>query len=334
MNPLTREELDTIAEATYRKTAEIGLRHAELNAPAIARTIADLDGAALPSDTAIVVAAGPSLHRNHTARTIRESGYRGVIVACDGALGYCLREGLVPHFVVSVDPHPTRIVRWFGDPELAARPEDDYFRRQDLDPHLAQDERRRNDELLALINRHGPRIRALLSTSVSPSVSQRALQAGMPVYWWNPIYDDYDEPGSYTRRIFERTKAPCIVTGGNCGTAAWVLAGAVLKRREVAVVGMDLGYPPETPLRCTQYYTTLQELFGDRADEAYIRVPNPHLENQAWYTDPTYWWYRESFLELARQAPCRTVNCTEGGVLFGEGVEWEPLNEFLGRQAC
>lgn len=331
MNPLTASELDVIASATYRKTADIGLRHAQLNQPLITRTIADLNPAAARGLSAIVVASGPSLHRTGAARRIREAGYRGTVVACDGALGYCLREGLVPDFVVSVDPHPTRIVRWFGDPELAARADDDYFRRQDLDPHLNRDEPARNQELLELVNRYGPRITALLSTSVSPAVSRRVAAAGMPIYWWNPMYDDYDDPSSVTRKIFELTGAPCLVTGGNCGTAAWVLAGAVLARREVAVVGMDLSYPPETPLERTQYYTTIRELLGERAEDGYIKMWNPHLQ-QAWYTDPTYYWYREGFLELARRAPCRTSNCTEGGILFGEGVAWERLGDFLARQ--
>jgi len=331
MNPLTSSELDTIASATYRKTAEIGLRHAQLNQPLIARTVADLDPAAWPGVSAIVVAAGPSLHRTEAARRIRDAAYRGAVIACDGALGSCLREGLVPDFVVSVDPHPTRIVRWFGDPDLASRADDDYFRRQDLDPYLNRDEQARNQELLELVNRHGPSITALLSTSVSPTVSRRIVGAGMPVYWWNPIYDDYDDSSSTTRKIFELTGAPCLVTGGNCGTSAWVLAGAVLARREVAVVGMDLGYPPDTPLERTQYYQKIQGLLGDRAADGYIKVWNPHLQ-QVWCTDPTYWWYRESFLALARRAPYQTSNCTAGGILFGEGVLWEPLSEFLSRQ--
>jgi len=333
MKPLTKSALGFIAQATYRKTASTGLEHAQLNASAITQTVADMDSQALPGETAVVVAAGPSLTRHRIADRIRSLGYGGTIVATDGGLGYCLRHGIIPHVVVSVDPHSTRIVRWFGDPELNRRPPDDYFRRQDLDPHLTQKEQERNDELSALVDRHGPRIRALLSTSVAPTVTRRVRQAGLPIYWWNPIYDDYDDPQSYTRRIFELTKAPCIVTGGNCGTAAWVLAGAVLGRREVAVVGMDLGYPPETPLEHTQYYQTLHEVFGSAAHEAYIQVQNPYL-NESWFTDPTYWWYRESFLDLAQRASFRTSNCTGGGVLFGDHIRWESLETFVERNPC
>ncbi|MBI3320669.1 MAG: DUF115 domain-containing protein [Candidatus Omnitrophica bacterium] len=321
---------EAIAAATYRKTAAIGLRNAEANVPHIHRTIAELAKSEPERRSAIVMCAGPSLHRHGTAERIQAARYQdhGVLVVTDGALGYCLRHDLIPDFVVSVDPHPTRIVRWFGDPDLADRPADDYFRRQDLDPHLISDEVQRNHELISLVNRFGPKIRAVLSTSVAPSVAQRVLDAGMPVYWWNPIYDDYDAPDSYTKKIFELTNVPCMVTGGNCGTSAWAFAGCILQKTPVALVGMDLSYHAATPFTSTQYYTELRELFGDRFAEAYIHVWNPYLQ-QTWYADPTYWWYRQSFLELAQQAPFTTENCTEGGILFGEGVRWNTLEVFL-----
>jgi hypothetical protein len=322
-----------MAAVTLQKTATIGLRHAKANLPYVRQTIAELNGAATGErEIAIVVSAGPSLHRRQTAARIKVADFGGVVVATDGALGHCLRAGLVPDFVVSVDPHPTRIVRWFGDPELEARPADDYFRRQDLDPHLTRDEAERNRELLDLVDRHGPRVKAVLSTSVAPSVTRRVAQAGMPMYWWNPIYDDYDAPDSLTREIFELTKVPCLVTGGNTGAAAWVFATAVLGCGEAALVGMDLGYHPETPITHTQYYAELRELLGDAAPDAYIRLENPYL-GETWYTDPTYWWYRQAFLELAGQSQATTYNCTEGGILFGESVRWASLDEFLAGRA-
>lgn len=325
---------EVIAEATYRKTAGIGLEHAQANLPYLRRTIADLEGVSPERPSAIVLCAGPSLHRHPTAEFLKASGYpdHGVLVATDGALGYCLRNDLIPDFVVSVDPHPTRIIRWFGDPDLAKRPDDDYFHRQDLDPYFHQEEHKRNQELLELVNHHGSKIRAVLATSVSPALTRRVQEAGMPIYWWNPIYDDFDEPRSVTRRLFEMNRVPCMVAGGNCGTAAWVFAGSILKKETVALVGMDLSYAPGTPLSSTQYYSELRDLFAERAEEAYRKVWNPHLK-EMWYTDPAYWWYRESFLEMARQASWATHNCTQGGILFGEGIHWQSPEQFLA-QSC
>ena len=37
-------------------------------------------------------------------------------------------------------------------------------------------------------------------------------------------------------------------------------------------------------------------------------------------------------LEMSRKAECETFNCTGGGILFGEGVQWMGLGEFLKRE--
>ena len=36
---------------------------------------------------------------------------------------------------------------------------------------------------------------------------------------------------------------------------------------------------------------------------------------------------------MAREAECETVNCTEGGILFGERVPMVALDEFLAKVA-
>jgi hypothetical protein len=151
----------------------------------------------------------------------------------------------------------------------------------------------------------------------------------MPLFWWNPICDDYEHPDSHTRRLFDLTGVPCMVTGGNCGASAWIFAKAVLERDPVGMVGMDLGYAPGTPLKKTQYYHELIKFYPDeRLEEAYIQMPNPHL-NETWYTDPTYYWYRRCFLQMVRQSGWTAYNCTEGGTLYGDGIEWVALDAFI-----
>jgi hypothetical protein len=331
MKPLGPEELRTIAETTFSKTANIGLENACKNVPYIKRTIAELKPAG--EDFAVVFSAGPSLHRCNPASVLVKNGRKGTVIATDGALGNCLRNGLVPDYVVSVDPDATRIVRWYGDPDLESRgSEDDYFRRQDLDEELRVDELAKNRALMKLVNEHAPRIKALLSTSISQSVTRRCVDAGFDIYWWNPLYDDARDPNSYSARVRTLTGAPCLVTGGNTGAAAWVLAHAVLGFRKIALVGMDLSYAPGTELQRTQYWDQLVPLFGEeRVRHAYIEVHNPHL-GQTWFTDPVYYWYREVFLQLARQADCETVNCSEGGILFGDSLQFQPFAEFLRNQ--
>src|SRR5438876_9496915 len=130
-----------IEAATFERVADIGFRNAELNAPHIKRSVLELAKTPLGSgESAVVVGAGPSLHRRRSLQRLRASSFTGTIVAADGALGACLKAGVVPHLVVSVDPHGERIVRWFGDPTPTAPREDGHLRRQELDPahHDAQ----------------------------------------------------------------------------------------------------------------------------------------------------------------------------------------------------
>ena len=330
MRNLARDLLEHIPEVTLRKTAEVGLANAKDNLPYVQHTIAELDPSSTgrTPDVAIVISAGPSLHRQDPARLLKQYQFSGPLIVADSSMGYCLRNGLVPDYVVTVDPHPTRIVRWFGDKSLEHREKDEYFLRQEMDPTMHRDGFSWNRQLIEMVDLYGPRMKAIISTSAPATVRERCLESGMQLYWWNPMYDDYEAPDSLSRRIYELNKVPCMVTGGNVGTSAWVCAAAVVKARNVALVGMDLGYPPGNPLINTQYYAELLELFGDRIEEAYIKVYNPHLR-ETWYTDPTYYWYRQGFLELARQAPCATYNCTEGGIVFGKDIKFMKLERFL-----
>ncbi len=330
MEPLAQQLIELMPELTATRSLDKALANVRRNAPFVRRTIAELTRAAAAQEprSAIVIATGPSLHRTRAIAQIRDSGYEGDLIAVDSALGPCLREGLVPTHVVTLDPLSLRICRWFGDPDLASREDDDYFRRQEMDPYLGVDEAQRNRELIELVNRHGPAIKAVICTSSTPEVTRRCQESGMTLYWWNPMVDDVDRPDSVTRQLYQMNRAPCMASGGNVGTAAWMVASQVLRKREVAVVGMDFGYAPGTPVEKTQYYPELRELFGDRLQEVIIPLRNPYL-GETWFADPAYYWYREVFLQMAADAECVTYNCTGGGLLFGQSVRWAPLQEFL-----
>lgn len=331
MNEPSPELLEKIGEATFRKTAAISLQHAELNSKLGGKTIADL---AADDDfpAAVVVSGGPSIHRRKPLDLMKRLGFKGPVVACDGALGNCLRNGITPRYVVSVDPHPYRIVRWFGDTKFDSRPLDDYFRRQDLDEAHVENERRANRETIELVNRHGKNIRAILATSVHPDIAERCREAGMEIYWWNPVLDDYHAPDSITRKMYDLNKAPCMVTGGNVGASSFVFAHTVLQKAHIALLGMDFSYAPGTALERTQYFDIVKNLYPDNPEKIYIQVHNPHL-GDTWFTDPAYYWYRQSFLDLvSRLDPETTVyNCSEGGILFGDRINFIPFEQFLDR---
>lgn len=324
----------SLAPVTFEKVSKIGFANAVSNMPFLTagQSVAALRQTSLmQGNSALVIAAGPSLHRQDTATMIRESDFQGVIIATESAMAWCLRHEIVPHLVVTLDPHAYRIVRWFGDPSLSQDllKHDDYFSRQDMDPEFRRNQLRFNEELIGLIDRFGPRISIAVASCASQAVVQRVMQAGMRAYWWNPMYDDYDRPESLTRRIFEMNHLPCLNTGGNVGTACWMFAHAVLKKKTVGLVGMDFGYYGDTPYEQTQYYKEIVDLVGvNRLDEVFVRFMNPHLSRE-FYTDPAYLWYRDGFLEMAQAADCVTHNCTGGGILFGPGVHWTALKDFF-----
>ena len=69
-------------------------------------------------------------------------------------------------------------------------------------------------------------------------------------------------------------------------------------------------------------------MLGARYPEAFIHTENP-ATGEVWFSDPSYHWFRKVFVEMIRDADCETVNCTEGGLLFGDGITTATLDSFL-----
>ncbi len=313
------------------------LDSANKNLPFIQRTINDLSPLEGPkAQSGIIISAGPSVHRRQSIKRIKESQYPGTVIAVDGSYIACLKAGLIPEFVVTLDPHPTRVVRWFGDPEFEKNKEnDDYFARQDLDIAFRRDSVEENQENIKLVNRDGCLSRAIVSASAAENVVKRLMEARFDSYWWNPLVDNPRDPTSLTRQMYELNRLPCMNTGGTVGNAAWVFASTRLKIPRIALVGMAFGYYGDTPYQHTQTYYELLERLGskDVVEEFFIENTFP-LTGQKFYTDPTYFWYRSNLLELLDQVTgVETYNCTEGGTLVDERVPCLSLDEFLFKES-
>jgi hypothetical protein len=327
------ELLDHMEQMTWDRHAGLSQKNAADNAPRFSegQSLAALLREEIGSgDTATVIAAGPSVKRRDPANLVKQSGYKGAVVASESAISYCLRNGVVPDLAVTVDPGIERVVRWLGDPDLT--PEklaaDDYFARQDQDDAFA-DEMRANEEILELLDKHGSSIRIALSTTSAKVLVDRVFDAGLQVYWFNPMLDDPDVPGSATAKLQAENGFPSVNAGGNVGTLCWLMAGEVLRKKNVALTGVDFSYYDDTPYLNTQYYYEAVDLVGEEnLDSLFTRFYNPHVE--AWFfTDPAYLWYRQCFLEMAEDSDYNTYNCTEGGILFGNNIECLPFKAFL-----
>ena len=324
--------IDDVAKVSFEIHADVLIRHARLNLPDSTSSMKQLPSLeAEKQKSGILISAGPSVHRKGSIKKILQSGYKGTIVAVDGAYIACLKAGLIPDFVVTLDPHPTRIVRWFGDHHFEEHTKsDDYFARQDLDIEFRKNTIEQNKQHIELVNKYGHLSKAIVASSAPCNVVERIKEAKMQAFWWNPLVDDPRQAGSITRQLYEINKLPCMNTGGNVGAAAWVFANSILKLRSIGLVGMDFGYYSDTPLEKTQrYYELIERLGGnDGIEQCFVHYEFP-LTKERFYIDPIYFWYRKNFLELLKKSSSKTYNCTEGGTLFGEEVECVTLYSFL-----
>ena len=327
------EVVESISEIGVDWHTQTILTRATENARVIDKTIRDLPTLeSAKRSRAVVVSAGPSLHRTNALDTLAKSDFDGAIVAIDGSYIKCLQAGVVPDYVLTLDPHHSRIVRWFGDPDFETNvANDDYFSRQDLNVDFREQSIVRNQENIRLVDEYAAQTKLIMACTAPANVVERASNAGFDTYWWMPLVDDPDQAESLTSQMREITRLPAFNTGGNVGTAAWVFARCWLGIEQTAVLGMDLGYPPGTPYQQTQTYYELRERFGEAFSpkNCFPVIPSPATD-EPWFTDPTYYWYRKNLLDLLSSNQIELINCTEGGTLHGPYVKLVQLKHFLG----
>ena len=306
------------------------LANARANAPHAKDTIRGL--LPEPERPCLIVSAGPSLYAKRSLERVAPFYSRSMatfmratfnVVAIDGSYVQCLRAGIIPDYVLTLDPHPTRIVRWFGDPDFAANSAgDDYFARQDLDEAFRADAERTNAENIALVDDNASKSGLIIACTAPANVVART--AAFKRLWFAPLVDNPRTPGSLTRQMSATAALPALNTGGTVGTAAIIFAHQVLKSRRIAVIGMDMGYAADLPHERTQSWNMLK----DRKDVAdlYPRITHPQWGEC--YTDATYAFYKQNLLALLKAGDFEITNCTEGGALFGPRVECMRLEDW------
>ncbi len=263
---------------------------------------------AAPAGPALVVGGGPSLREHRHLEMLAESPVSGLmLIATERILPHLLRLGVVPDLTISIDGDHDVMLRYVSDP---------------------------------IVDEHGAKLRVAMASTGAPPVAERFLRAGATIYWFNPLFDDYRRSDSLgaTQRAMTRSARwpnglPAVSCGGHAGATCWVLGHALLKRSPVGLIGIDLGYPAEYPIERTQCYAQIRELVGDDSDAIrgyFTRIWNPDLGQEA-LLDVMFAEYRRHFLELVGRVPAwvETVNCTQGGSLFGPGITTRPLAEFL-----
>lgn len=260
------------------------------------KTLRDLIPDGDPDERVIVVGRGPSVFRHDHLSLLNEAdtkhGYKGLIISTDGMLIECLKEGIVPDYVVSVDGSDV-CEKWYNDP---------------------------------IVKEYAPKISSVLCTQVSPKVVRLVIDAGFKgPYWFVPTSDKVTDKDSITKvellmTVSERNPNGIVSMdcGGNVGVASWVLAWSILKQKNIGLIGMDFGYPDDMALGETYYYDHTVECIGAlHANIYYETIWHPFFKTKS-KIDPAFKSYRQSFFDMLLATPdwVRTVNCTEGGTLF------------------
>ena len=320
-----------ISGITYKSLASSVLRNVKFNKKFLKEgsSIKKLLEYNNENKNAIVVGAGPSLRRHDQIKILKKYHKKFIIIACDGSLFYLLNNKIIPDLVVTFDPHPTRVVRWFGDLSLTKKKikKDDYFSRQDLET-MFNDEIKINKRIISLFNKYAKKINIAIGTSSSKNVVKRLVSSKSKLYWWNPFLDEPEKKRSITRKIYKINRLPIINTGGNVGSTAWMLAESLFRCKKIALLGMDFAYYLDTPLKSTQYYDRLKKFTNkNNIKKFYTKVYNPNLK-KSFYTDYVYSWYKKCFLEMIKNTNSITYNCTKGGIIFGKSIKWTSLKNF------
>lgn len=265
-----------------------------------------------PNSSAIVIGRGPSIKRHKHLELLSNSNYKGTIICTDGAMPEVLKAGITPEkfekfFTITVDAE-----EW----------QKDFY----ADP---------------ICTKYGKGIKCILSTTATPGVYEEAKKAGMSIFFIHTLFDYNEGKTSFNKiaGIMSRAKhhqrgLPAIQTGANVGTAAWVTGWSILKRATVALIGIDHGYDADIPWEQINYHSTQMPKDVDQSSEvfkrAYPTIYNPYFDCYC-KQDPTFVYFSNALKEFIQRTTkiVKTINATEGGVIFGEGIECMTFKNFL-----
>lgn len=293
-----------IRRGTRSQLAPMWMKNLAQNLPMILKSNLNLRTLAAdePIDRkCVVIGRGPSVFRKGHLKIIRESDvYQNgelTTIACDGIFKDCLREGLIPDYVTTVDGAEV-VEKWYT-----------------LDPDL---------EKLWLQREKKP-TKAVISTQTHPSVVDLIENLHMPIYWFQPATDSVEATHSVTRRLMLLTchegnpdGVVSLDCGGQVGTMSWVFSWVILKHSNVCLVGMDCGYPKDMPLDETYYWdTALSSLPALRAHTFYEPFTNPDT-GEEYVLDPVFKCYREAFRDFVYRTPdwLDLANASSGTLYF------------------
>lgn len=261
----------------------------------------------------IVIGRGPSIKKNDHLKILSESNFQGNIVCTDGALIGVLESGITPKkfknfYVLTIDSQKHQAK--FYDNKICEE--------------------------------FGQNIKCILSTTIPKEVYNIIKQNKMQIYWLHTLFDYNKGQTSFnyiTGKIIKARKSeglPAIQTGGNVGTASWVISWNILKSKIVSLIGIDHGFDVNTSWEdIEKFHPQNKPLFElDKTAKifknAFPKVYNPDFDCHC-LQDPLFQFYSNAFRELISKASKKvtTINTTEGGAIFGKDILSMKFIEFL-----
>lgn len=261
--------------------------------------------------SAIVIGRGPSLKKHSHLEQLSNSNFQGSILCTDGILENALKAGVTPDkfpnfYVVTIDTNDE--VKNFYDNDYVAK--------------------------------YGKKIKCLISTTIPQSTYNAIKKSQLDIFWLHTLFD-YDKgkssfnyiSGKMTKNNIHPDGFPAIQTGGNVGTSCWIIAWSILQCNYIGLIGIDHGYSIDTPWEIINKYHKIPSNTDKTSDvfkKAYPQIYNPDYDSYC-IQDPIFQYYSKALKEFIPKAPMwtKTINATEGGAIFGDGIECTTLSTFL-----
>ena len=260
-----------------------------------------------PSSSALIIGRGPSIQKHNHLEILAKSNYNGTIICADGSLINVLKSGVTPDkfkkfFVITIDAQE-RQKKSYDDP---------------------------------IVKKYGNQIKCILSSTVSPHTYNIVKESGMETYWLHTLvdYDKGKTSFNYISSIMTKTEKnpkglPAIQTGGNVGTSAWIVAWSILKHSHVGLIGIDHGYY-SNERSSDDHFLPNTSNNNIEFKKAYPTIHNS-IFNVTCTQDPIFQYYSNALKEFIVKASkyVTTINATEGGAIFGDGIQCTTLNYFI-----
>lgn len=241
---------------------------------------------------AVVIGAGPSLQEYHHLELLAESKLYtnkiGTIITTSHGLKDCLEAGIVPDYMILIDPEPVMI---------------DHFNHSIVEKHMKE-------------------VTAIFTISINHEVFE--AWKGNKIFFQS-IIPESTIPNVHAvlsglfRNITEMD------AGANAGTTSFSVA-TLMGCNPIALIGMDLSFLPDTPVEETPYYNTFRPAFETKEEmmkECYHFHTHSFFGNKC-YTDKIYYNFVRGFISGAKLAKdkkgVRTINCSGRGVIDQQDI--------------